>query len=69
MAVLVTNAQTQTYETTVVDAVTHERLPFASIFVDGETSTITNAVGVFSISCKPTDILRIRFVDYKSTFI
>lgn len=69
MAVLVTNAQTQTYETTVVDAVTHERLPFASIFVDGETSTITNAVGVFSISCKPTDILRISFVGYKSTFI
>ena len=69
MTVLVAHAQTQTYEATVVDATTHERLPFASVFVDGETSTISNAVGVFSINCQPTDVLRISFVGYKSTFI
>ena len=57
------------YEATVVDAVTHERLPFASVYVDGETSTITNAVGTFSIDCAPTDILRITYVGYKTTYI
>lgn len=69
LTTLAVNAQTETYEATVVDAVSHERLPFASVFVDGETSTISNAVGVFSINCKPTDVLRISFVGYKSTFI
>lgn len=69
MTVLVAHAQTQTYEATVVDATTHERLPFASVFVDGETSTISNAVGVFSINCLPTDVLRITFVGYNPLFV
>ena len=69
LTTLVANAQTETYEATVIDAVSHERLPFASVFVDGETSTISNAVGVFSINCKPTDVLRVSFVGYRSTFI
>ena len=57
------------YVATVVDAVTHERLPFASVWVDGATSTITNAVGQFSVDCEPTDVLRITYVGYKPTYI
>ena len=57
------------YVATVVDAVTHERLPFASVWVDGATSTITNAVGQFSVDCEPTDVLRITYVGYKPTYV
>lgn len=57
------------YVATVIDAVTHERLPFASVWVDGETSTITNAVGTFSLKCEPTDVLRITYVGYKAAFV
>ena len=46
------------YVATVIDAVTHERLPFASVWVDGATSTITNAVGSFHLVCSPADVLR-----------
>ena len=57
------------YVATVIDAVTHERLPFASVWVDGATSTITNAVGTFSLHCEPADVLRITYVGYKAAYV
>ena len=54
---------------TVVDAQTREPLPFASIFINKRSSTITNAEGSFSIKCEPTDVLRISFVGYKTAYI
>ena len=57
------------YVATVIDAVTHERLPFASVWVDGATSTITNAVGTFSLHCEPADVLRITYGGYKAAYV
>jgi len=54
---------------TVVDAQTLNPLPFASIFINKRSSTITNAEGSFSIKCEPTDVLRISFVGYKTAYI
>ncbi len=50
----------------VVDKKTGEPLPFASVYISGERNTITNAVGEFSISAAPDDILRISYVGYYS---
>lgn len=58
-------AMAQQFEATVVDARTHEPLPFASIFIDRQNSTITNATGRFSIQADSTSILRISYVGYK----
>lgn len=59
-------AQTAVFEATVVDAHSHEPLPFASVYVGAGCSTITNAVGTFSLKCDPTDLLRISYVGYQT---
>ena len=58
-------AASQQFEATVVDIQTNEPLPFASIFINKVSSTITNAEGTFSIKCDSTDVLRISYVGYK----
>ena len=63
---LVADAQTQRFEATVYDAVTHEPLPFASIYLSPEISTITNLDGAFVIDCEPDDILRVSYVGYNN---
>ena len=60
----VADAQTQRFEATVYDAVTHEHLPFASVYLSPEVSTITNLDGAFVIDCEPDDVLRISYVGY-----
>lgn len=54
-----------TFEATVVDAITREPLPFASIYVNAASSTITNREGGFSVSCDSTAVLRISYVGYE----
>ena len=63
---LIGSAGAQTFEATVVDAKTREPLPFASVYASQQSSTISNAVGVFSIKCSPAAELRISYVGYKT---
>lgn len=60
-----TIAQHTRVESTVVDARTHEPLPFASVFIKNGHSTITNMVGQFSVEADSADILQISYVGYK----
>ena len=62
-------AQHEMFEATVVDAQTYEPLPFASVYASQKSSTISNAVGVFSIKCSPAAVLRISYVGYKTIHI
>lgn len=57
------------FEGTVVDARTHEPLPFASIYINKEKSTITNSVGMYSLRCDSSDVLRVSYVGYKTRHI
>lgn len=56
----------ETFTSSVIDASTHEPLPFASIFVDAGHSTITNRDGDFSITVSPQAMLRISYVGYNT---
>ena len=62
-------AQLEKFEATIVDAKTHEPLPFASVYASQKSSTISNAVGVFSIKCSPGAVLRISYVGYKTIHV
>ena len=62
-------AQLKTFEATIVDAKTQEPLPFASVYASQKSSTISNAVGVFSLKCNPGDVLRISYVGYKTMHV
>lgn len=62
-------AQLERFEATIVDAKTHEPLPFASIYASQKSSTISNAVGAFSIKCSPDAVLRISYVGYKTIHV
>ena len=62
-------AQLERFEATIVDAKTHEPLPFASVYASQKSSTISNAVGVFSIRCSPAAVLRISYVGYKTIHV
>lgn len=53
----------------VVDVRTGEVLPFASIYISGENSTITNAEGEFVIDADSTDVLRFSYVGYKNVYV
>lgn len=50
----------------VIDAKTGERLPFASVYISGQNSTISNAEGEFVIDADSADVLRISYVGYKT---
>jgi len=70
LTIIATTLQAQQrFEATVVDARTHEALPFASVYADKESSTITNVLGTFAINCSPSDTLRISYVGYKTVNI
>ena len=62
-------AQLERFEATIVDAKTHEPLPFASVYASQKSSTISNAVGVFSIKCSPDAVLRISYVGYRTIHV
>ena len=53
----------------VIDAKTGERLPFASVYISGQNSTISNAEGEFAIDADSTDVLRISYVGYKTVHL
>ena len=52
----------------VVDSNTGKPLPFASVYVSGSNSTITNVEGDFFIDVAPTDTIRFTYVGYKTVF-
>lgn len=62
-------AGAQRFTATVVDAGSRETLPFASVYVNGRTATITNLEGAFSIECDSADVLRISYVGYKTAYV
>ena len=53
----------------IIDAKTGERLPFASIYISGQNSTISNAEGEFAIDADSADVLRISYVGYKTVHL
>ena len=53
----------------IIDAKTGERLPFASVYISGANSTISNAEGEFAIDADSTDVLRISYVGYKTVHL
>ena len=53
----------------VVDSQTGDPLPFASVYVSGSNSTITNVEGDFFIDVAPTDTIRFTYVGYKTVFL
>ncbi len=53
----------------VVDAKTGEPLPFTSIYVNGENSTISNADGEFCVDIERSDSLRFTYVGYKTLWL
>lgn len=50
----------------IVDARTKQPLPFASVYVNGSNSTISNADGEFLVEAALTDTLRFTYVGYKT---
>ena len=66
---LMAHAQTTRFEATVVDAVTRVHLPFASVYVGPEASTITNLDGEFVIDCAPDAMLHISYVGYRAVHV
>lgn len=62
-------SKAQSFSSTVVDARTHQPLPFASIYADAQHSTITNAEGMFSLACDSDAVLHISYVGYSSVNI
>ena len=50
----------------IIDAKTGECLPFASVYINGQNSTISNAEGGFVIDADSADVLRISYVGYKT---
>lgn len=53
----------------VVDSRTGEYLPFASVYINGHNSTITNAEGEFVIDADSTDMLRFSYVGYLTAYV
>ena len=53
------NAQRLHIDARIIDAKTGERLPFASVYISGQNSTISNAEGEFVIDADSADVLRI----------
>ena len=53
----------------VVDVRTGEELPFASVYISGDNSTITNAEGEFVIDADSADVLRFSYVGYRTVYV
>ena len=53
----------------IVDAKTGSPLPFASVYVNGANSTISNADGEFLVDVAPHDTLRFTYVGYKTLWL
>ena len=63
------NAQHLHIDARTIDAKTGERLPFASVYISGQKSTISNAEGEFVIDADSSDVLRISYVGYKTVHL
>ena len=63
------SAQRLHIDARIIDAKTGERLPFASVYINGQNSTISNAEGEFVIDADSADVLRISYVGYKTVHL
>ena len=63
------SAQSLHVDARIIDAKTGERLPFASVYISGQNSTISNAEGEFVIDADSADVLRISYVGYKTVHL
>ena len=63
------NAQRLHIDARIIDAKTGERLPFASVYISGQNSTISNAEGEFVIDADSADVVRISYVGYKTVHL
>ena len=63
------SAQRVHIDARIIDAKTGERLPFASVYISGQNSTISNAEGEFVIDADSADVLRISYVGYKTVHL
>ena len=54
------------FEAIVADAQTHEVLPFATIYINNVSSTISNSQGAFAVKCDSDDVVRISYVGYRT---
>ena len=63
------SAQRLHIDARIIDAKTGERLPFASVYISGQNSTISNAEGEFVIDADSADVLRISYVGYKTVHL
>ena len=63
------SAQSLHIDARIIDAKTGERLPFASVYISGQNSTISNAEGEFVIDADSADVLRISYVGYKTVHL
>ena len=63
------NAQRLHIDARIIDAKKGERLPFASVYISGQNSTISNAEGEFVIDADSADVLRISYVGYKTVHL
>ena len=69
MAVLGAWAQMPVFEGTIVDAQTNEPLPFATIYINKERSTIANADGDFVFKADSSDVVRFTYVGYQTKHV
>ena len=63
------SAQRLHVDARIIDAKTGERLPFASVYINGQNNTISNAEGEFAINADSADVLRISYVGYKTVHL
>ena len=65
-SILLSAQQNPLVESKIVDAVTGEVLPFASVYISTDQGTISNQDGGFAIAAFPNDVLHISYVGYES---
>ena len=63
------SAQSLHVDARIIDAKTAECLPFASVYINGQNNTISNAEGEFVINADSADVLRISYVGYKTVHL
>lgn len=70
LAIFCMKTLAQQYSGSIVDAETHEVLPFATIYIDPEHKTIANANGEFSIETSSVmGNAQISYVEYQEQTI
>lgn len=53
------------YNSAILDFTTNENLPFASVYVNGGASTLSNELGQFCVTGDTADIIKISYIGYE----